>query len=249
MPYATVCDYAMYYEDQGQGESLVLLHAGLATSAEWASFIPLYARHYRVLATDRRGYGRSDPRPGFTSGYLQQDALDLAAFLEGLGVEGAHVLGHSDGGSIGLLLALLRPELVRTLVLVAAHTHAEERTLGGLRRAQALLAASSAQRERLARHLGPGGPALAADWYAHWLDHTRLSLDIRDRIGRIRCPTLVIQGEEDEFATPAHAEGIARAIPGAELWLIAGCGHGPHFERRQEFDERVLAFLGQHGWG
>jgi pimeloyl-ACP methyl ester carboxylesterase len=246
MPYATVRDYRVYYEDQGEGDPLVMLHAGLATSVQWASLVPLYARHYRVLATDRRGYGRSDPRLGFVRGYLDQDTADLALFLDALDLRQVHVLGHSDGGSLGLLLALQRPDLVRSLVLVAAHTHAEEKTLAGLRHAQAFFRRSPAVRERLAALVGPGGAELVEAWYAHWLDPTQMNLDIRDRIGRIRCPTLVIQGADDEFATPAHAEGIARAIPGAELWLIPGCRHGPQFERREAFDERVLEFLARH---
>ncbi len=246
MPYAGVHDYSMYYEDQGAGELLVLLHAGLDTSGEWASFVPFYAGRYRVLATDRRGYGRSAPRAGFQRGYLQQDAHDLAAFLDGLAARRAHILGHSDGGSIGLLLALERPDLVRSLVLVAAHTHVEEKTLAGLRQAQEALRGSAAVRERIARRVGPGGAEMAAAWYARWLEAGQAVLDIRGEIGRIRAPTLVIQGVDDEFATPAHAEGIARAIPGAELWLIPGCGHGPHFQCREAFNERVLAFLAAH---
>lgn len=246
MPYADLGQYAMYYDEQGQGDPLVLLHAGLSTSAQWASFVPLYAQRYRVLATDRWGYGRSGERPGFARGYLVQDAVDLAAFLDRLGLRCAHIVGHSDGGSIALLLALKRPELVRSLVLVAAHTHAEEKTLAGLRRAQELLASSPAQRERLARYLGPRGPELAKAWYAHWLDPAQSVLDIRDEIGRIRAPTLVIQGVDDEYATPQHAEGIARAIPGAELWLIPNCGHGPQFQYPEAFNDRLLAFLATH---
>ncbi|MCL6429848.1 MAG: alpha/beta hydrolase [Anaerolineae bacterium] len=246
MPYLTVRDYRMYYEDHGTGDPLVLLHSGLATSAQWVPFIPVYARRYRVLATDRRGYGRSDPRPGFAAGYLHEDASDLATFLDLLGVTGARVLGHSDGGTVALVLAAARPDLVRSMVLVAAHTHAEEKTLEGLRRAQALLQSSPAQRERLVRHLGPGGPALAEAWYGHWLDPEQRGLEIRELIRSIRVPTLVIQGVDDEFATPAHAEGIARAIPGAELWLIPNCGHNPQFQMPEAFNERVLGFLGEY---
>ncbi|MDI7277502.1 MAG: alpha/beta hydrolase, partial [Anaerolineae bacterium] len=99
MPYVTVRDYRMYYEDHGAGDPLVLLHSGLATSAQWMPFVPLYAARYRVLATDRRGYGRSDPRPRFTADYLEQDTSDLALFLEALGIGRARLLCHSDGGS------------------------------------------------------------------------------------------------------------------------------------------------------
>ncbi|HOG46124.1 MAG TPA: alpha/beta hydrolase [Anaerolineae bacterium] len=243
MPHATIRGYQMYYEDHGQGEPLVFLHGGMATSADFAALIPTFAERYRVLANDRWGYGRSSRRDGFAQGYLWQDTADTAAWLDGLNVGRVHVVGHSDGGSAGLLLAVTRPDLVRSLVAVAAHTHSEPRTIAGLQHLQRLVRTSPGYRAALERHLGPGGAAMAEVWYAHWLDPTRITLDIRAEVSRVRCPTLVIQGEGDEFATPAHAEGIANAIPGAELWLIPNCRHTPHHECRQAFSERVLAFL------
>ncbi len=243
MPYATIHDYQMYYEDHGQGDPVLFLHGGMATSADFAALIPVYAQRYRVLANDRWGYGRSSRRDGFEPGYLWQDTADTTAWLDGLGLGPLHVVGHSDGGSAGLLLAITRPDLVRSLVTVAAHTHSEPRTVAGLQRLQHLVRTSPGYRAALDRHLGPGGAAMAEVWYDHWLDASRVTLDIRAEIGRVRCPTLVIQGEDDEFATPAHAEGIAHAIAGAELWLIPGCRHTPHHECREAFNERVLAFL------
>ncbi len=243
MPYATIRDYRMYYEEHGRGDALVFLHGGMATSADFAPLVPTYARRYRVLANDRWGYGRSDRRDGFVPGYLWQDTADTAAWLDGLGVSRAHVIGHSDGGSAGLLLAVTRPDLVRSLVAVAAHTHSEPRTLEGLRHLQQLLQTSARYRAALDRHLGPGGAAMAEVWYAHWLDPTQITLDIRAEVTGVRAPTLVIQGVDDEFATPAHAESLARSIPGAELWLIPNCRHTPHHECREAFNERVMEFL------
>ena len=107
-------------------------------------------------------------------------------------------------------------------------------------------AVSGPQAERLARRLGANGVALIEAWYAHWLDPAQRPLDIRGEIGRITAPTLVIQGLDDEFATPAHAEGIARAIAGAELWLIPACRHAPQLEYPEAFNERVLGFLARH---
>lgn len=247
MPYATIRSYRMYYEDRGRGDPLVFLHGGMATSADFARLAPTYARRYRVLANDRWGYGRSGRRDGFVAGYLWQDTADTALWLDGLGVKRAHVIGHSDGGSAALLLAITRPDLVRSLVTVAAHTHSEPRTLEGLRHLQRLVRTSARYRAALDRHLGPGGAAMAEVWYAHWLDPNLVTLDIRGEIGRIRTPTLVIQGVDDEFATPAHAQSLAQAIPGAELWLIPGCRHTPHHECTEAFNARVQEFLARQG--
>jgi pimeloyl-ACP methyl ester carboxylesterase len=241
MPLAIVHDYEMYYEDQGHGDPLVLVHGGCGSSAAFAGYMPVYTLHYRVIARDRKGHGRSTGMAEFPPDFLRRDALHLADFIDGLGLKQVRFFGHSDGGSIGLHLAIERPDLVRSMVLLAAHSHAEAKTLDRLRLNYEALCAP----ERQALH-DPQDYARHMAWYAHWLNPAGGTIDLRGEMGCISCPTLVIQGTEDEFATPAHAEDIARAIPGAELWLIAGGNHGPRGGREQEFDQRVLDFFARH---
>ena len=176
-------------------------------------------------------------------GFLRHDALAVAAFLDAIGIRRAHILGHSDGGSIALLLALERPDLARSIVAVAAHTHAEEKTREGLRHSWERMCTEPGWRAQVSPVHRCRGPRLVQAWLEHWLNPDLISLDIRAEIGRIRCPTLVIQGADDEFATPAHAEGIARAIPRAERWLIPQCGHNPFAQHPETINQRVLGFL------
>ena len=238
MPFARVHDYDMYYEDQGQGEPLLLVHGGTGSSKAFAGYMPVYARCYRVIVPERKGHGRSTGIADFPPDFLRRDALHLADFISGLGLKQVRFFGHSDGGSIGLHLAIERPDVVRSMVLLAAHSHAETKTLDGLRRGHE----ASGTPERRAE-IDPEQDELHIAWWRHWLNPTGGTIDVRGKMTRIRCPTLVIQGMEDEYATPAHAEDIARAIPGAELWLIPGGSHSPRGGREEEFDQRVLEFL------
>ncbi len=84
----------------------------------------------------------------------------------------------------------------------------------------------------------------AIAWFNRWLAGADLA--VRPDLGRIHCPTLVTQGMHDEFVGPDHAEGIARAIPGAALWLIPNAAHGIPRLDGDAFESRVLAFVAQH---
>lgn len=236
----------LYWESHGSmsAPTVVLLHHGLGSTAAWRKLVPfLTAAGWRVLAYDRWGYGRSDPRPGFAWDFLRQDAVEALTLLDALGLARVSLVGHSDGGSIALLMAAEHPERIERLVSIAAHIYFEPVTGGGVQ-SIAKAAAQSPLREALAREHGEKAPALVAAWTARWLDPRMRSLSLTDELRRVVCPTLVVQGELDEHATRQHAIDIARGITGAELWLVDGAHHMLPQERPDEFNRRVLAFLG-----
>jgi pimeloyl-ACP methyl ester carboxylesterase len=92
---------------------------------------------------------------------------------------------------------------------------------------------------------GDKGVALAEAWLTHWLDPANVpeGMDPMTMLAEVACPVLVIQGEEDEYALPKHAEDIHAYLPNSELWLIPGVGHMPHVTLGEEFCERVTAFF------
>jgi len=244
---AEIAGHRLFWQSEGppEGKPVVLLHHGLGSLRAWRRQIPaLAAAGWRTLAYDRWGYGRSDERPAFEPQFLRTDADEAIHLLDHFGLERVAVVGHSDGGSLGLLLAAEHAQRVERLVLVAAHIDRESATLDGLHtlaqdiRRQPLLG-------RLRREHGPKADALARSWVAHWLDPEVADQTLEPLLGQIRCPTLVVQGEQDEHATPDHARRIARGIAGSELWLIPGVGHMPLQEIPEAFNDRLLAFLGR----
>ena len=105
----------MYYEAHGEGEPLLLIHGGTATSQSWASHLPAFTEHFEVFTPDSRGHGRTD-NPTGEFGYRMM-ANDMAALIDALGLQRPLVLGYSDGGQIALELGLRYPGLARALVL------------------------------------------------------------------------------------------------------------------------------------
>src|ERR687890_320865 len=108
----------IYYEVHGEGEPLLLIHGGTATSQSWASHLPAFTEHFQVFAPDSRGHGRTDDPMGELSYRVMAD--DVTALIGALGLQRPLVLGYSDGGQIALELGMRYPGLARALVLGGA---------------------------------------------------------------------------------------------------------------------------------
>ena len=245
--YAEIRGHELYWELHGpnHGPVLVLLHHGLGSIRSWRKQIAFFAEHgWRVLAFDRWGYGRSDARPKFAADFMQQDAEEALKLLQFMGIERASFLGHSDGGTISLMLAGGYPDLVERLVLIAAHIYWEPKTVASIKKIRSApddpVMAKAWQREH-----GEKGLALVKAWADGWLQQEMSDLNLMSELPHITCPVLVIQGEEDEYATADQARDLAEGINSADLWLIPGIGHLPTQESPEDFNQRVLSFLGR----
>ncbi len=235
----------LYCEVHGdRGPWVVLLHHGLGSTRAWGSQIPaLVTAGFRVLAYDRWGYGQSSPRPDFPQDYLEREPGDLANLMNRLGLRRTHLVGHSDGGTISLLFAALHPRRVRRMVLIAAHIYGEPTGRTGLEQTLARYQSDPDFRSTLSAIHGQKAEPLVQNWLGRWLGPEPADLDLRARLSEIRVPTLVVQGQEDEFATPQQAQDIAQGISGSQLWIVPGCRHQPHLERPAEFNQRMVEFL------
>lgn len=226
---------------------LVLLHEGLGSTGFWKDLPEVLAARngLRVFLYDRRGYGRSEPEPlPRPLDYLDRMALrELPAVLDSAGIERAILLGHSDGGTIALLAAAAIPERVRAVVAIAAHVFVEPETVAGIRKAVEAFEAGDL-RSKLERFHGARTEAVFRAWADTWLDPRFFAWNVEDRLPRIRCPVLVLQGEADEYATRAQVEAIARGVRGpVRTALLPGAGHVPHHQRRAATLAAIDAFL------
>jgi pimeloyl-ACP methyl ester carboxylesterase len=226
--------------------TLVFLHEGLGSIAQWRDFPQALAARTGLpaLLYDRRGHGGSDPLDlPRSSHYLHREALEvLPEVLERCGVADAILVGHSDGGSIALLYASAHPARVRGAVTEAAHVFVEEKTLAGIRAAGEAWRNSQLP-EKLARYHGLKTHALFHAWHDTWLTPEFRDWNIEDCLPGIRCPLLAIQGRDDEYATEAQVEAIARQAAGpVETLLIPHCGHVPHHQARDAVLEAMTRF-------
>jgi len=243
------------------GREPVLMIQGLgADKTGWVLQRFAMAPHFRTIALDNRGAGRSDKPFGLY--HLDEMADDAVAVLDAAGVERAHVVGASMGGAIAQVLAVRHPERVRSLVLActACRHHdwrrellaewaaiANERGMAELsRRAMRWLVGPRSLR-RFWPALGTLGPlAMRVPPYAFAAQvRAILATDdsLRFALPALAVPALVIVGNQDILTPRGDSEELAELIPGAELAIVSGAAHGLMIEHATTFNRVVLDFL------
>jgi pimeloyl-ACP methyl ester carboxylesterase len=250
------------YDLAGQGAPLVLVHAGIADRRMWDPQFLVFAEHFRVARCDLRGFGESEPVAGEFS-----HAADLLAVLDGLGLERAHLVGCSKGGSACLELALDHPERVSGLVLVGSGPSGFQFETPPPRQWDEVVAAFRAgdldRTSELEVQIWVDGPHRALDQVDPAIrrlvfDMNRIALGhevkglgnelpppipAADRLGTLSTPTLVIVGELDQPTPVAAAEFMAARIPNARHIVLPDTAHLPNLELPAEFNRLVLGFL------
>lgn len=244
----------------GQGEHVVFLHGVGGNRRNWASQLPAFARYFRVVALDARGYGDSEDYDGDLS--ISDYADDVVRVLDHLGVDSAHIVGLSMGGNVAMQCALDHPARVRSLVLCDTdrgmqHISEEERLeflrlrrdpllsgrklheiapalVDSLAGPHATLEAREVLRESLLR--------LHKDMYVKSVEAT-VTFDITASVHRIACPTLVVVGEMDRLTPVSESEAICREIRGSRLVVIPRAGHIANVEQPEVFNRVTLDFL------
>ncbi|HEV8339167.1 MAG TPA: alpha/beta fold hydrolase [bacterium] len=255
----------VYYEAAGAGHPLVLIHAGVADHRMWDEPFVAFARHYRVVRYDTRGYGAS-----VTEDIEFSNRQDLAALLDHLDIDQAHLLGVSRGGQIAVDFTLERPSRVSALVMVASGP-------GGFKSPDPtpevetkmfdeMEAAWTAKDfERLADLEvrfwvdGPGQPEgrvpapireRVREMILHnYRTHTAegkpqpLTPPAAGRLGEIPLPALIVTGDLDTSHIRAAAEFLAQHIANARKVVLPGTAHMLSLEQPEEFTRVVLDFL------
>lgn len=216
------------------GPVLVFLHEGLGSRDLWRAFPDRVAEHtgHAALVYSRYGFGRSDPLTSQRGPeYLEVEALEaLPEVLAHFGIERPVLIGHSDGGTIALIHAAAGRWRVRGMVIMAPHIFVEEITLEGIRQAKAAFAAGGLRRKLAPWHTDVD--ATFSGWADVWLTAEFHDWNIEPRLSGITCPVLLIQGELDQYGSPAQVHATARRVSGpAEVMLIPACGHAPHVEQ------------------
>lgn len=249
-------DYDIYYERIAGDDTkpcLVFLHEGLGCTAMWKSFPTLLCERTGCpgLSYDRLGYGQSSGfRTTRTIDYLHEAALqELPRVLGRLVPDHPYFLvGHSDGGSIALILAAERPPLLRGIVVEAAHVMVEPESLRGLRAADE--AYEKGGFAGLHKYHGEKTAAMFKAWSQTWQSDKFQSWNIRSLLPSINCPVLVIQGCDDEYATKAQVTLIVAGVRGeVRSVLLEHCGHTPHTDQEHLVLDATAEFIANAGCG
>ncbi len=264
MPFADLVERRIFYEEQGQGVPLLLLGDLGVDHTVWSGQLDFFRQHFRVIALDNPGSGRSLGPGGPYSTELFADVA--AEVLGGLTVEPAHVLGVSMGGAIAQQLALRHPALVRSLVLHGTWGRADNHLRAILRSWQT--AARVLPRIDLYRQMWLflftvwhyNDHAEAIDELERWVleSHPQsaedfcaqaeacIAHDVLDRLDEIVVPTLIMVGDRDVLTPPHHAYAIKEKLPQARVRLWQKMGHAPYWETPDDFNAICCDFLTVH---
>lgn len=223
-------DIKHHFVEAGAGDPLILLHGNGEDAGYFVHQMEPFSRHFRVIALDTRGHGRT-PR-GDAPFTIRQFADDLLAFMDAQGIGKADILGFSDGGNIAMIFAMRYPERVDRLILDGANLDAS-----GVKRSVQIPIEIGYRLARLFAKRRPG-----ALKHAEMLGLMVNDPDVKpDELERIQAPTLVMAGDKD-MIKESHTRLIASRIPGARLMIIPG----DHFIANRQpdaFNEAVLSFL------
>jgi pimeloyl-ACP methyl ester carboxylesterase len=256
----------LYYEEFGSGEPLLLVMGWGGNAAAWKPQIPGLAEHFRVIAFDTRGVGRSSaPDTPYSSKAM---AADAAGLLDALAIPSAHVFGISMGGMIAQELALRHPDRVDALILGC--TSPGGSNAAGHDDLRALI-------DDFHETIATDGPDL--EWFSEFLSHlwsdaaltkadpflqdfifalirfppTPQGLsrqadavadhDAYDRLVHIKQRTLVLTGEDDTLINPENSEILFSRIPRAEIAAFAGLKHAFHLERPDLVNPLIIDFI------
>lgn len=227
--------------------TLVFLHEALGSIGQWKGFPDALAAELGLpaLIYERQGHGGSAPLSlPRGNGYLRHEAVTvLPAVLAAAGIERPLLLGHSDGATIALMFAAAFPQAPAACIALAPHVMVEEITLAGIRAADAEPGAAET-RKRLAKYHGERTEDLWRAWADTWLRPGFDGCEMRADLSRITAPTLVIQGAEDAYGSPAQVEEIAKGAAGpVETHLLPACGHAPHLEAMDRLTAATCAFV------
>lgn len=251
-------DEHLYYEVRGAGEPVVLIHGGFGDRRMWDDQFDVLAREFRVVRYDHRGFGRSTP-PDTT----YSPARDLELLLDHLDIDSAHVVGNSLGGSLAIAFALLHPERVRSLTVVAAGADGYEYPQAEIDSIMAVVEAMQAGRSEEALQRWLANPMLAVAntmpgvrervqrmvrdnariWTMAAWPEERVDPPASRRLGELDVPTLIVVGDRDAASVRLFADSTAQAIRGAERVVMEGTDHLPQMERPEEFNRVLIDFL------
>ena len=248
----------IHYALEGEGPVVTLSHALGCNLSLWDDQARALKGRYRVLRFDTRGHGQTGAPPGSYS--LEQLAEDVRGLLTGLGIMETHFVGLSMGGMIGQVFTLTHPKMIRSLVLCDTTSRYPKEALPAWEERIRTVEAKGMEamvepmlqrwftapfRERRRDVMDRVGAMLRTTPPQGYIGccHALPKINTADRLREVRCPALVIVGEEDPGTPVEMARAIHAALPSAEMAILNSASHLSNMEQPEEFNRVLLAFL------
>jgi len=241
VPHAAVNGIEVYFEEEGQGPAVVLIHGIMGAPAmTFANLLHALTPHFRAIFPDLRGFGRT--RHSKTTYHHAVSADDIAGLIQRLEVAPAHVLGHGMGGIVAQNLAIRHPRAVRSLILLSTGSYVHPGFEEYFKKKILDYYDKFKDDGMVAEYNKEDDPINYLRWAEHAIRDGTYA-DTRDRLGEIQCPTLVVHGELDEQYPVVHARLFKERIPRCRLEILPGRGHVLFFEAPELLAQALLSFL------
>jgi len=263
MPTTECHDINLYYEIHGSGFPVVFISGLGAGTWAWEPQIPFFSRRYQMISFDNRGAGRSSTPPGPYS--IEQMALDSIRLLHSLDIDKTFVVGLSMGGMIAQELALILPHRISGLVLAATHPGGMMRISGSPEVYERLINNNGLSQEEIVEKNIPAlfspktvshRPKIIQAYRERQKDipeqpehafaaqqEAIQEFDCSKRLSKIKAPTLVLAGEDDQLIPAENARRMAEHIPDSQVSILPDAGHLIHMEQTQEFNKAIDTFF------
>jgi pimeloyl-ACP methyl ester carboxylesterase len=266
VPKVKANDITMNYELQGTGEPLILFPYLAADNACYAFQVADYSKLFTCISVDPRGAGETDKPTGTYSTELFAD--DVAAFMQAIGVERAHISGLSLGAATGLWLAAKHPQRVKSLSLHSGWTKTDPFLKSVVEGWQTIARGLDSVQEMIIQGIFPW--CFTPELYAAKPDYIdQLAAFVRSRpkqpldafirqsnavighdalaqLPQIKAPTQITFGRHDMVTSARFADAMKNGIDVSELVVFESCAHAPIYESVSEFNEKTLSFLNRH---
>ncbi|WP_295669630.1 alpha/beta hydrolase [uncultured Mucilaginibacter sp.] len=237
--YADIRGFKMYYETYGKGEPLLIIHGNGGSINNFLYQIPYFAKNYQVIIADSRSQGKSvDPTDSLSYEMMTDD---LNALLDKLNLKSCYVIGWSDGGINGLLLAMRHPDKVKKLAVTGANLWPDSTAVDPFVYKWAVNMNKTVQDS--AKKMKSPSPAIKNELKLLHLLSYEPHITI-EQLHTITCPTLVIGGDHDVIQ-PKHTMLIAQSIKNSYLWIIPNSGHSTPIFKKDQFNQVVSDFFSQ----
>ncbi len=222
----------MYYETYGTGKPLLIIHGNGGSIKDFSKQIPYFSKEYKVILADSRAQGKSADAGDSLNYELMAD--DLNALLDYLKIDSSYVIGWSDGGINGLLLAIRHPEKVKKLAVTGANLSPDTSAVESSIHHWLASLVDSLSKVKLTSEM--------KNQYKLMAMMTKEPNITIKQLHTIKCPTLVIGGDHDVLL-PKHTLLIAESIPQSYLWILPNSGHSTPINYSKQFNETIAEFF------
>lgn len=257
MPKQHINNIDLYYEISGQGQPVVFIHGLGSSTGDWELQTPFFSKQFQVITLDVRGHGQSQKPPGPYS--IPLFASDVAAFIEALDIAPAHIVGISMGGMIAFQLAVDRPDLIRSMVIVNSGPEVVPHTLKEYWFvASRLLLVYLFSMRKIGEVIGgglfpkPEQVKARQQFVERWAENDKrayvaamraiVGWSVTEHLPKMNIPTLILTGDRDNTTVEAKEKYMAK-LPQAELVVIENSGHASPVDQPELFNEALMAYL------